>query len=119
MKTADKLSDVLLDLLGEEGLRRLAEFRGGARLYVSAAGGALAGAIGAQAAGLLAQRYAGSYIRVPLAREIRARHYRGVLGLSNAAIARRLGITESGVDRLFQAMPKKPEKNTAQGDLFR
>jgi hypothetical protein len=116
-----RLSSLLLSLLGAEGLVRLAERRGGTRLYVPAEGnGQLAADIGAAAAGRLADRYGGFYIRVPLARELRARHYRAA-GCSNAEIALRLGMSESGVDRLFYAMPNKPAKGSGdprQGDLF-
>jgi hypothetical protein len=117
-----RLSAVLIDLLGAEGLVRLAEHKGGTRLYVPAAedGSALADMIGADAARALVSRYGGNYIRVPLARELRARHYRAA-GASNAEIARRLGMSESGVDRLFNAMPNKPVKGSRdprQGDLF-
>ena len=118
-----RLTAVLIELLGTGGLVRLAEYKGGTRLYVpsSGDGGALAGMIGADAARALSARYGGDYIRVPLARELRARHYRAA-GASNADIARRLGMSESGVDRLFNAMPNKPAKGCAadprQGDFF-
>lgn len=118
-----RLTAVLIELLGAGGLVRLAEYKGGTRLYVPSAGdgGALAGMIGAEAARALSARYGGDYIRVPLARELRARHYRAA-GASNAEIARRLGMSESGVDRLFNAMPNKPAKGRAadprQGDFF-
>ena len=117
-----RLSAVLLELLGAEGLVLLAEHKGGRRLFVpkSPDGGALAGTLGQEAAASLARRYGGDYIRVPLARELRARHYRAA-GASNAEIARRLGMSESGVDRLFNAMPNKPVKGSRdprQGDLF-
>lgn len=121
MREDKRLSDVLLELLGPAGLVALAEARGGTRLYVPASGDhSLARDIGAAAAQTLARRYGGDYIRVPLARELRARHYRAA-GASNAEIARRLGMSESGVDRLFNAMPNKPVKGSndpRQGDLF-
>ena len=54
-----RLSSLLLSLLGAEGLVRLAERRGGTRLYVPAEGnGQLAADIGAAAAGRLADRRA-------------------------------------------------------------
>lgn len=116
-----RLSAVLLEILGPEDFVRLAEYRGGTRLYVPAGEGAkLAEAIGTEATRALVDRFAGSYIRVPLAREQRARQYRAA-GASNAEIARRLGMSESGVDRLFNAMPNKPAKasyDPRQGDLF-
>ena len=116
-----RLAEMLLRLLGPAGLVRLAEKKGGTRLYVPAGdSGSLAREIGTEATRLLADRYAGSYIRVPLARELRARHYRAA-GASNAEIARRLGMSESGVDRLFNTMPGKPVKGSRdprQGDFF-
>jgi len=57
---------------------------------------------------------------VPLARELRARHYRE-RGSSNAEIALKLGMSETGVNRLFKAMPDKPVKgcrDPRQGSLF-
>ena len=117
----DRLSAVLLSLLGPAGLIALAEKCGGRRLYVPAAAqGPFAREIGEPAARRLCDHYAGRYIRVPLARELRARHYRAA-GCSNAEIARRLGMSESGVDRLFNAMPNKPAKGSGdprQGTLF-
>lgn len=117
-----RLTAVLIELLGAGGLVRLAEYKGGTRLYVPSSGyGTLAGMIGAEAARALSARYGGDYIRVPLAWELRARHDRAA-GASNAEIARRLGMSESGVDRLFNAMPNKPAKGCAadprQGDFF-
>lgn len=116
-----RLSDVLREILGADGMVRLAEYRGGTRLYIPAGNAtALENAIGEQQTQALIERFAGSYIRVPLARELRARQYRAA-GASNAEIARQLGMTESGVDRLFNAMPNKPAKGSCdprQGDLF-
>lgn len=117
----ETLSAALLDLLGPKGLIALAEAHGGTRLWVrDDAGASLAAELGDEAAHKLSARYAGFYIRVPLARELRARHYRAT-GCSNADIARRLGMSESGIDRLFNAMPNKPVKGSGdpgQGDLF-
>ena len=115
------LSAMLLDLLGADDFVRLAEKRGGTRLFVPASGWSdLAQIIGEDAARKLAARWGGDYIRVPLAREVRARHYRAH-GASNAEIALKLGMTETGVNRLFKAMPNKPVKGSCdsrQGDLF-
>jgi DNA-binding CsgD family transcriptional regulator len=90
-------------LIGEDALIRLAEAFGGTRLYVPvtiSAAHDIARAIGVEAARRLSERLAPDVVRVPLAREQRARHYRAA-GKSNAQIARALGITESGVDKLF------------------
>ncbi|MER8786291.1 hypothetical protein NKH71_00235 [Mesorhizobium sp. M0983] len=112
----------LLAMLGPADFVRLAETYGGRRLYVPASGDDtdLAKNLGAAAAKKLARRYSGSYIRVPLARELRARQYRAN-GASNGEIAGRLGITETGVDKLFRRMPDKPVKGShdpRQADLF-
>ncbi len=105
------LSSELFNLLGKEDFLRLVEAFGGSRLYVPASeqGTALSKRLGGQAAAKLARSYAKTYVRVPLARELRARHYRAA-GHSNAEIARRLGMTESGIDQLFARMVDKPRK---------
>lgn len=94
----------LIDLLGEPAFVALAETFGGTRLYVPTTIGAdhaIARAIGLPAAQRLSQRLAPDQITVPLARDIRARHYRAQK-LSKAEVARRLGMTENGVQRLLK-----------------
>ncbi len=117
----ETLSDALLKLLGPAGLIALSEKRGGTRLFVPADRiDDIAALVGADGARKLAARYGGDYIRVPLARELRARHYRAG-GASNAEIALRLGMTETGVNHLFRAMPNRPTKGSGdprQGELF-
>ena len=118
----DRRSYELLNLLGEADFVRLAEIYGGTRLYVPASGDAsqIARKLSQTAADKLAQRYSGTHIRVPLARDIRARQYRA-FGLSNADIARRLLMTETGVDKIFRRMVGKPLKGSRdprQADLF-
>ncbi len=109
----ERLSTELLRLLGEDAYLRLAEAYGGIRLFVPQAGDTqLAEAIGTAAARVLTSRYGRSYLRVPLARAARARQYRSH-GMSNAQIARKLGIAESSVDKLFARMPDKPKKGSA------
>ena len=108
----------LLSILGEVDFVRLVEARGGLRLFVPH--GVVIEDLGETISDKLRDRYAGSYLRVPLARAFRARLYRE-RGMSNAAIARKLGITETGVDKLFQRMPNKPAKGSRdprQIDLF-
>ena len=107
-------------LIGEAAFVRLAEAFGGTRLFVPvkmAAAHEIAKAIGLEAAKRLSARLAPDVIKVPLAREQRALHYRAT-GKSNAQIARALGITEGGVERLFQRRPDAPVKGSAQTDLF-
>lgn len=115
-----ELSNDLKALLGEDGFVALAQAFGGTRLYVPTAIPAdheIAQAIGREAADLLSRRYSPATIRVPLARSERARHYRA-LGLSNAQIARKLGMAETGVDKLFARMADAPTKGSAQLSLF-
>ncbi|HEX8485719.1 hypothetical protein [Sphingomonas sp.] len=105
-------------LIGEDALVRLAEAFGGTRLFVPvkmSSAHDIAKAIGVEAAMRLSERLAPDVIRVPLAREQRARHYRAT-GKSNAQIARALGLTESGVEKLF----KRTRQNQAdsQPTLF-
>lgn len=117
-----RLTAELQSLLGMQDFLRLVEAYGGTRLYLRSRSDAedLVAALSPDGAAALRRRYSGSYIRVPLAREARARQYRAD-GMSNAQIARRLGIGEAGVDKLFQRMPNKPVKGSGdprQIDLF-
>jgi DNA-binding transcriptional regulator LsrR (DeoR family) len=94
-------------LIGEAAFVRLAEAFGGTRLFVPVkmtADHEIAKAIGVKAARQLSDRLAPDYLAVPLARDLRARHYRGQ-GMSNAMIARRFGITERAVERMFARSP--------------
>lgn len=106
--------DELLDLLGPDDFLRLVEAHGGTRLYVPRTdnGSALPDEIGLEAVEKLQALRAGEWIRVPLAREWRARQYRAN-GLSNAKIAVKLGLTETGVNKLFFRMEDKPAKGSA------
>lgn len=107
-------------LIGETAMVALAEAFGGTRLYVPqriTQRHEIARAIGMEAAKQLSDRLAPDVIPVPLARELRARHYRAVEGLSNAQIARRLGITERGVNKLFARQDVVPAKGS-QMQLF-
>lgn len=113
---SERLSEDLLALLGEEGLVRLAEALGGRRFYVPHAAHrehALIEAVGEELAARLTRRYAPAYLRIPLVRELRARHYRAQ-GMSNGRIATMLGITETAVDKIFARMKNPPAKGSAQ-----
>ncbi len=113
---SEQLTASLKALLGADGLVKLAEHFGGRRLYVPQTidpDAELAQAIGEEAARKLSRRYGLAFIRVPLARELRARHYRAQ-GLSNGQIATKLGITETGVDKIFARMSRPPEKGSGQ-----
>lgn len=113
----ERLTAELSRLLGEENFIRLAEAFGGTSLYVPASPERtkVSDQLGREVAALLASRYAGSYLRVPLARELRAMHYRDQ-GKSNADIARRLGVTMRGVERMFARL--KHGSSAGHPDLF-
>lgn len=103
----------LLRLLGPAAFLRLVEAYGGVRLFVPETNDRteLVAEIGNDAVMKLVDRWGGFYIRVPLAREFRARQYRAA-GLSNAQIARRLGMAETGVNKLFGRMENVPVKGS-------
>lgn len=113
-----RLAGDLEGLLGRAAFIALTEEFGGTRLYVPLAtqpDQRLVEAIGDKAARTLSKSYAPAFIRVPLARELRARHYRAQ-DLSFAKIAVKLGLTETGVQKLFARMDNPPTKG--QGELF-
>lgn len=96
----------LLNAIGEAATFALAEEFAGTRLYVPwrvPDSHRIVRAIGREAANALCAHYSPATIKVPLLRELRARHYRAK-GLSTAKIAVRLGLTESGVSKLFQRL---------------
>lgn len=110
----ERLSQDLLDLLGEAAFVVFTQAFGGTRLYVPpkiAADHEIVATIGVEAAGRLQRRYSPAVIRVPLAREVRARFYRGQ-NKTNTQIARLLGITETGVDKLFARISNPPAKGS-------
>lgn len=88
----------------------LADAFGGTRLYVPTKiteGHQIAKVIGYAAAQRLWNGIGSGAFRVPLARELRASHYREQ-GWSIARIARQLGMTETGVTKLLARMEQKP-----------
>lgn len=103
----------LLRLLGPAGLIRLTEARGGTRLYVpqTAERTGLVEELGRETVDRLVEAFGRTYLVVPLARTLRARHYRAA-GWSNSQIARKLGITENAVEKLFIRMDDKPTKGS-------
>lgn len=106
MAGASEFLEELIELIGEAAMIRLAEEFGGTRLYVPAAMGPaapIARAVGMEAAARLAAQYSPDKIKVPLARELRASHYHAS-GLSYARIAVRLGMTETGVEKLMRRL---------------
>ncbi|MBN9504940.1 MAG: hypothetical protein J0I69_02845 [Altererythrobacter sp.] len=113
---SEALTESLRGLIGDKGLIALAEAFGGRRLYVPAVlsdDHPIIQAIGADRAARLNRRYSNAWLRVPLARELRARHYRAQ-GDSNAAIAGKLGMTETSINKLFRRMDNPPAKGSAQ-----
>ena len=122
---SDQSASDLLGLLGKEAYLKLCEEFGGTRIYVPKRlpdDHELIAAIGMDATRKLVGTYAPAAIRVPLARRERARRYRAQ-GLSHARIARKLGLTETGVEKLLRSEPGLPEsagacRNTAQLRLF-
>ena len=93
----------LVEVIGKGALVALAENFGGTRLYVPVRlkpESEIVAAIGVPAATKLSERFGPDVIRVPLAREYRAVHYRSQ-GYSNGRIAVKLGMTEPGVNRIF------------------
>lgn len=108
----EDLSAELVELLGDEAYLKLVEAFGGLKLHISGRGSTsetLAAAIGAEAADRLVDRHGGSRLNVPLARAFRARKYREA-GQGDAEIARRLGMTVSGLERLFNGMANRPSR---------
>nr|WP_153315427.1 sigma factor-like helix-turn-helix DNA-binding protein [Agrobacterium tumefaciens] len=108
----------MLSTLGEDGFFSLVEAHAGVRLYVPSdpERSELSSTIGVDAAYRLAKAYPGGYIRVPLAREFRARRYVDA-EMSNRDIAKRLGLTESGVERLLKrARKREPLKSRRKTD---
>lgn len=112
-------------VLGDEGLVRFAQEFGGTRVYIPHAmrdDHDIVETIGRELADKLSRAMAPATFRVPLARRERALYYRAQ-GLSDAKIARRLGMTENGVGKLFnreEGLPSRPGKasNPAQHELF-
>lgn len=102
----------LQSILGTDGFIRLCQVLGGTRLYVSYSfrdDHELVEAVGRELADKLSRAMAPANIRVPLARRERALHYRAQ-GLSDAKIARLLGITENGVGKLFRREVDLPDR---------
>lgn len=121
MKAEHHLSRHLLQILGEADFVRLCQEFGGTRLnipYKPRETGELVKALGPQASEKLSRALAPAVIRVPLARRERALFYRRVGKLSNAQIARKLGITETAVNRIFQGEPDLPPRPTRQLQLL-
>ena len=120
-----ELTDELMAILGDDGFFALTEAFAGVRLYVPAnpERSELPQMIGDSFANSLAKAYPGGYIRVPLAREFRARRYIK-MNMSVRDIALRLGLTETGVNKLLkrarkhQPLVRPSRKDPRQMDLL-
>ncbi|MDE1917645.1 MAG: hypothetical protein KGJ57_18300 [Sphingomonadales bacterium] len=119
------LTQHLRAILGDDGFVRFAQDLGGTRVYVPYQlkdDSDIVQAVGRVLADKLSRALAPATIRVPLARRERALAYRKQ-GLSDAAIARRLGITENGVGKLWSrevGLQERPgsARSAGQLDLF-
>lgn len=101
-----------MQILGETDFIRLCQELGGTRVYIPykcREGSDLVDAVGEAACEKLSRALAPATIRVPLARRERALFYRAQ-DLSNAKIARKLGITETGVNRIFAEESNLPDR---------
>lgn len=105
----ETLSADLHALLGDAGFLALVETYGGQRPYIGLDAEKFRPILGDALAERFVQTYGGDRLHVPLARAFRARQYR-LAGESDKAIALRLGITVSGLERLFDRMPGKPAR---------
>lgn len=106
MKVVSEDRGSLAQHLSDAQMVALAEAFGGTRVYIPnrlAADHPVALAIGIEAGVALVEAIGSGTLHVPIARELRARHYRAA-GLSYERIALKLGITRSGVDRMFKRM---------------
>jgi DNA-binding NarL/FixJ family response regulator len=105
------LFQAISEAIGEEAAVLLSEQFGGQRLYIPhrfTGFDDVPNAIGRKAANALSGKCAPATIRVPLAREERAKHYLAQ-GMERAAIASRLGITERSTERLLDRLRKHRE----------
>ncbi|QCI93451.1 hypothetical protein [Novosphingobium sp. EMRT-2] len=94
----------------------LVEAFGGTRLYLPVQmteENRIAKAIGYEAALKLWEALGFGVLRIPIARDLRARHYRAQ-GDSYAKIARKIGMTEPGVVQLFKRIAKQEGESPSQ-----
>lgn len=113
----------LRSILGEEGFVRLCDELGGLRVYMPAKRLSetheLVAAIGREAAEAVCEALSPATIRVPLARRDRALYWRRA-GWTDRRIAHKLGITETGLSKLFAregVLPRTPRRRTSPAQL--
>lgn len=102
--SGDGLVETAREVLGEEGFMLFCHAFGGTRVYVPlkiSDDSEIVEAIGRPLAEELARALAPDTIRVPMMRKERALWLRK-RGLSNAQVARKLGISEQAINKLFQ-----------------
>lgn len=113
------LSEELLDLLGEDEFFQLVDTRPGIRTYIAQNidESDLLGTLSYDAYSRLAKAYGRLYIRVPLAREFRARRYLAA-GMTLKQVALKLGMTETGVSKIIRRakVQKKPVQRPSRKD---
>ncbi|MBO0664171.1 hypothetical protein LQ948_16170 [Jiella sp. MQZ9-1] len=112
---SERLEDELLALLGPADFVRLVEAFGGERRYVPKRDDdtEIAQHLGPAAARKLASAFGGDTIAIPLARGYRAAHYRAA-ALNNRQIAKRLGISLNGVEKIFRRTAQRAAQRTAK-----
>ena len=106
------LTRQLQGILGEVAFVHFCQALGGTRVYVPHSlrdENEIVQDVGRDAAEKLSRALAPATIRVPLARRERALYFRSQ-GLSNPQVARRLGITETGVEKLFDREADLPDR---------
>ncbi|WP_070998512.1 hypothetical protein [Brucella inopinata] len=103
----DSLENELRGYLGDDAFLKLVERFAGKRLFIAKLcrqkPSQVECLINRRTAEILSRYYGGSYVNVPMARSFRAVRYRNQ-GLSNSRIAVKLGITENGVEKIFQRL---------------
>lgn len=112
----------LQQILGPDGFIAFVQAMGGTSVYIAYRmrdDNDVVEVLGREVADKLSRALAPCYIRVPLARRERALYYRAQ-GLSNARIARLLGVTESGVSKLWAreiGLPDRPGRGKENSQL--
>lgn len=106
----------LLNLIGPAGYFVLIEQYGGTRFLVpkNVEQSKHLKPLGFDTLTLMSNKYGGETLKIPLDREFLARTYSGQ-GLSNAKVARKLRMSESGVEYLFHRVGRVDPR---QIDMF-
>ena len=103
----------LVDAMGADATLRLIEAFGGARIAVPTRArdeSALTAVIGQQALSGLVKLFGGMRLSVPLAKAWRAQVLRERDGLSHAAIAQRLVMSQTSVERMMAALDRRKRR---------